>query len=168
MTHWSIHRHRLAPAMADRFEEALNRNARILKGRLTGLAPTGSASLSATITHRGKTSSLRIDRVINCTGPNSDPTKSYYPLIQNVIVSGHARSGAANLGLDVDEKNRVLDASGAIQHDLFAMGALTRGRWWEITAIPEISRQATELAGHLRAYLGTQDAGMRVNARSVE
>jgi uncharacterized NAD(P)/FAD-binding protein YdhS len=48
------------------------------------------------------------------------------------------------------------------------MGALTRGRWWEITAIPEISRQATEIAGHLRAYLGALDAGMRVNARSVE
>jgi uncharacterized NAD(P)/FAD-binding protein YdhS len=168
MTHWSIHRHRLAPVMADRFEEALKCNVRILKGRLTDLAPTGSPSLSATITHRGKTSALKIERVINCTGPNSDPTKSYYPLIQNVIVSGHARSGSANLGLDVDEKNRVLDANGAIQADLFAMGALTRGRWWEITAIPEISRQATELAGHLRAYLGTQDAGMRVNARSVE
>jgi uncharacterized NAD(P)/FAD-binding protein YdhS len=106
--------------------------------------------------------------VINCTGPNSDPTKSYYPLIQNVIALGHARSGPANLGLDVDAKSRILDANGAVQTDLFAMGALTRGRWWEITAIPEISRQATDIAGHLRAYLGAQDAGMRVNARSVE
>jgi len=168
MTQWSIHRHRLAPAMADRFEEALKRNVRILKGRLAGLAPAGSASLSATVTHRGKTHSLRIDRVINCTGPNSDPAKSYYPLIQNVIALGHARSGPANLGLDVDAKSRILDATGAAQADLFAMGALTRGRWWEITAIPEISRQATEIAGHLRAYLGALDAGMRVNARSVE
>ena len=84
---------------------------------------------------------------------------------EDVLILG---TGLTNLGLDVDEKNRVLDATGATQADLFAMGALTRGRWWEITAIPEISRRATELAGHLRAYLGTQDSGMRVNARSVE
>jgi uncharacterized NAD(P)/FAD-binding protein YdhS len=166
VTHWSIHRHRLAPAMADRFEAALQHNVTILKGRLMELS--GSTPLTATITYRGKTRALRVDRVINCTGPNTDPTKSYCPLIQNIIASRYARSGPANLGLDVDAKNRVLDASGAGHPDLFAMGALTRGRWWEITAIPEISRQATEIAGHLRAHLGALDAGMRVNAQSLE
>ena len=168
MTYWSVHRHRMAPGIADRFEEALARSVSIMKGRLSGLTAGEDAPLKAAISHRGQTQSLAIHRIINCTGPNTDPTKSYYPLIQNVIASGHARSGTANLALDVDGKNRVLDAAGEIQADLFAMSALTRGRWWEITAIPEISRQATDLAGHLRAHLGALDAGMRVGTRSVE
>jgi uncharacterized NAD(P)/FAD-binding protein YdhS len=168
MTYWSVHRHRLAPLIADRFDDALGRNVTIMKGRLAGIAAGSDTPLCATIRHRGQTQSLPIHRLINCTGPNTDPAKSYYPLIQNVIASGHARSGPADIGLDVDAQNRVLDEKGHPQSDLFAMSALTRGRWWEITAIPEISRQATDLAGHLRARLGAMDAGMRVAARSVE
>jgi len=32
---------------------------------------------------------------------------------------------------------------------LFAMGALTRGRWWESTAILEIASQAAQIAAGL-------------------
>ena len=159
MTHWSIHRHRLAPAMADRFEAASN--VQVLKGRLTGLERGKGAALDATIAYGRERHVVGVDRVINCTGPNSDPRKNNFPLIANVIAAGHARSGTANLGLDIDSHCRVVDKAGHPQRDLFAMGALTRGRWWEITAIPEISRQATDLAGHLRARLGVLDAERR-------
>ena len=160
MAYWSIHRHRIAPNMADRFEEGIFRNVLVLKGRLARLASRGEA-LDATIDFAGERHVIGMDRVINCTGPNSDPRKGNFPLIANLIAAGHARSGTANLGLDIDAKCRVMDATGAAQPDLFAMGALTRGRWWEITAIPEISGQATDIAGHLRAQLGVKDAERR-------
>ncbi|HUO01771.1 MAG TPA: FAD/NAD(P)-binding protein [Rhizomicrobium sp.] len=163
MTYWSIHRHRLAPAMADRFEEAACRNVLVLKGRLARLDARGEA-LDAAIDFAGERHQVRVDRVINCTGPNSDPRKGNFPLAANLIAAGHAQSGIANLGLNIDDKCRVTDGRGRPQPDLFAMGALTRGRWWEITAIPEISRQATDIAGHLRAQLGVLDAEKRARA----
>jgi uncharacterized NAD(P)/FAD-binding protein YdhS len=152
-THWGVHRHRLAPQVADRIDAALTRNLQICKGRLAGLAATGPGRLSAAIAHRGQTRALAIDRIINCTGPNSDPYKSQAPLIDNIVASRLARRGPAHLGLDVDARNRVIDRDGLAQLTLFGIGALTRDRWWEITAIPEISKQAIEIAGHIREQL---------------
>jgi uncharacterized NAD(P)/FAD-binding protein YdhS len=152
-THWGVHRHRLAPKVADRIEAALARNVRVLRGRLGGLATDGAGRLAATILQRGKPRLLGIDRVVNCTGPNSDPYKSQALLIENIVASRLARRGPAHLGLEIDVKNRVIDRDGLAQPTLFAIGALTRDRWWEITAIPEISRQAAELAGHIAQQL---------------
>lgn len=161
---WRVHRHRLAPAMADRIEKALRHNLKTLKGRLTDVTIANPNTVTAVVTYRGESRRLQVNRIINCTGPNSNPTKSHYPLIQNIIASRHARSGTANIGLDVDAKNRVRNASGSVHTNLFAMGALTRGSWWEITAIPEIARQALEMAGHIRFYLAEGDSGPRIDA----
>jgi len=152
-THWGIHRHRLAPQVADRIAAAMTRNVRILKGRLGGLARDGAGRLAATILYRGQSHRLGIDRVVNCTGPNSDPYKSQALLIENIVASRLARRGPAHLGLEIDARNRVIDRDGLAQPALFAIGALTRDRWWEITAIPEISRQAVEIAGHIAQQL---------------
>jgi uncharacterized NAD(P)/FAD-binding protein YdhS len=151
--YWSVHRHRLAPAAADRLEEALQSNVEILRGQLLDLSGDGANCVRALTTYRGTTRATRVSYVINCTGPNPDIIKSSKPLIQNIMASGYARGDPLRLGLDVDPQNRVLDAKGAIQPNLFAMGTLTKGRWWEVNSIPEISRQATAIAGYLLAYL---------------
>ncbi len=152
-THWGIHRHRVAPQVADRLQAAMTRNVRVLQGRLGGLARNSTARLTASIVYRGQSRALDIDRVINCTGPNSDPYKSQALLIENIVASRLARRGPAHLGLEIDARNRVIDRDGLAQTTLFAIGALTRDRWWEITAIPEISRQAAEIAGHIALQL---------------
>lgn len=162
-TQWTAHRHRIAPQIAERIKVAMTRNVRILKGRLQTLTREGNNTLNATIAHGGTTRLLRVHRIINCTGPNTDPGKTHDPFIENIIASRQARSSSVGIGLDVDEKNRVRDAEGIVQPSLFAMGALTRGRWWEISAIPEISGQAVSIAGHIREQLGLLDAATRVN-----
>ena len=43
--------------------------------------------------------------------------------------------------------------SGVISQSLFALGPLTRGVFWEITAIPDIRRQSETLALHLSHLL---------------
>jgi uncharacterized NAD(P)/FAD-binding protein YdhS len=105
-----------------------------------------------------------INRLINCTGPNSDPNKTHDPLVENLIASRQARATSIGIGLDVDERNRVRDNDGTAQPSLFAMGALTRGRWWEITAIPEISQQAVDLTGHVLGQLSILDAAGRITS----
>ena len=43
--------------------------------------------------------------------------------------------------------------AGVISQSLFALGPLTRGAFWEITAIPDIRRQCETLALHLSHLL---------------
>jgi uncharacterized NAD(P)/FAD-binding protein YdhS len=161
--HWNIHRHRMAPQIANLIAGALTRNVHVLKGRLQKLERLTQSSIGATIRQGGETRILPVNRVINCTGPNSDPGKTLEPLIENIIASRQARSSPAGIGLDVDERHRVRDPEGRTHASLFAIGALTRGRWWETTAIPEISHQATAIAGHIVEQMGQVVAAARAN-----
>ena len=157
--YWSIHRHRIAPEAAARFAVA---DVAITKGRLRTIEMNGDGRLAVEIARGGGIEVMIVDRLINCTGPNTDPQKNLDPLMRKILASGLARAGEYRLGLDVDEANRVLDASGESHPDLFAMGALTRDRWWEITAIPEIARQAVDVASRIRGHLSIRDAEQRV------
>jgi uncharacterized NAD(P)/FAD-binding protein YdhS len=58
------------------------------------------------------------------------------------------------LGLEVGLDGRLIDAEGAPAPNLHAVGPLRKGSLWESTAIPEIRRQADELAGRLLAVAG--------------
>ena len=138
----------------------------LLKGRLAKLSLAGNDGLIATIVSKGRAATLPVDHVINCTGPNTDPEKAGDRLVENLIASRLARATEPAIGLDVDGKNRVLDARGIIQPSLLAMGALTRSRWWEITAVPEIARQAQIMSGAIMEYLGILNAAAWVNRRT--
>ena len=45
--------------------------------------------------------------------------------------------------------NLVFDAKGRPAKDLFAIGPITRGTFWEITAVPDIRIACETLAEHL-------------------
>lgn len=164
VTQWNIHRHRLAPRVGEYLGHSLSRNLHIVKGRLRHLKPMESGMI-ATIARGAHVTELRVGHVINCTGPNPNPEKTHDHLIENLVASRLARGTDAGVGLDVDAKNRVLDKSGIAQPSLLAMGALTRGHWWEITAIPEIAHQAQVMSGAIMEYLGILNAASRINRR---
>ena len=158
-THWGVHRHRIAPDAAARFARA---GVTVSKGRLAAIRQSGDGRLAVEIARGRGVDTITVDRLINCTGPNSDPQKNLDPLMQKILAAGFARAGAFRLGLDVDDANRVRGADGAAHPDLFAMGALTRDRWWEITAVPEIARQAVDVASRIREHLSIRDAEHRL------
>jgi uncharacterized NAD(P)/FAD-binding protein YdhS len=164
VTLWNVHRHRLAPPVGEFLRQGLTQNLCIVKGRLKHLKAAKNG-LIATIVRAGHESELEIGHVINCTGPNANPDKTHDRLIENLIASRLARAGEAGIGLDVDGRNRVRDKTGTAQPSLLAMAALTRGHWWEITAIPEIAQQAQVMSGAIMEYLGILNAAARINRR---
>jgi len=164
VTVWNVHRHRLAPAVGEFLRQGLTQNLRLVKGRLKRLK-SAKKGLVATIAHGAQEHALEIGHVINCTGPNPNPDRTHDHLIENLVASRLARAGEAGIGLDVDGRNRVLDKTGTAQPSLLAMAALTRGHWWEITAIPEIAQQAQIMSGAIMEYLGILNAAARINRR---
>jgi uncharacterized NAD(P)/FAD-binding protein YdhS len=127
----------------------LSNNGQILTGRLGALLPSEAGGAECTIRYGGANTVFTADRIINCMGPNSDPEKTHNRLIDNVVASRQARTAPSGIGLDVTDDNRVIGHDGLAYPSLFAMGALTRGRWWEITAMPEIVHQARDIARSL-------------------
>lgn len=145
---WDVHRHRLAPTVANRMHSMIAAGELAIQaGRIVRIEPAGDKVL-VTWRPRGwtRTTTKKVDVVINCTGPLADVTASRIPLIQGLVASGFARADAQGLGLDVDGDCRVRDADGAAQDELYAVGPMTRGAFWEVTSVPDIRIQAADVA----------------------
>ncbi|MDB5724804.1 MAG: FAD-dependent oxidoreductase [Novosphingobium sp.] len=146
--YWDIHRHRLAPAVDRRIAELeATGRLRFIGGKLLDAAPVG-ASASIDFRPRGTADiqRLKVDRVINCTGPDGNLRLVRNELIGELLRAGRIKPDAHNLGIDVDHAGRVRDATGVPQDAIFAVGPITKGEAWEIVAVPDIRRQVWNVA----------------------
>ena len=153
---WDIHRHRMAPQVARRIDDAIGRGAlTVLAGRFHRIEE-GEDKLSIRYRPRGREEigELSVDHVVNCSGPSSDYGAIEQKLVRSLFDSGAVRPDPLCLGLDVGEDLRMIDRTGKAQPRLYGMGPVTKGRFWECTAVPEIRRQAEELAERLIANWG--------------
>lgn len=148
---WDNHRHQLAPAAAQKLY------AMIESGRLTMHAGRverlveDQQGVDVTIRLRGsgERKSLRVDRVVNCTGSECDYRKLKHPLTDNLIRRGAAVPDAVSFGLAVAPDGALIDAEGCASEFLFTLGPPRKGTLWETTAVPEIRVQARQLAERL-------------------
>lgn len=149
--YWDIHRHRLAPSVAERLEvlESSGR-LRYVAGKLGSAEQQGD---SAVVSYRPRgedgSARLEVDRIYNCAGPDCDLRRVDLPLVRDLLAQGRIRGDVHALGLDVDHLGRVRDAGGAVQERLFAVGPITKGEAWETIAVPDIRRQVWSLARFL-------------------
>lgn len=147
---WDIHRHRLAPRVHTRIERAIDEGRLVIvKGRITHIEPLNAETLRVSVKYGRATQTIDVDRVVNCTGPEANPGRSSNPLLQGLIGDRVARPDALGLGLAVDGESRVVGANGSAHAALYAVGALTRGARWEVTAIPELKEQANSVVRRL-------------------
>lgn len=145
---WDVHRHRMSPAVARRLKAAEAAGAFVLHaGEPRALSLRGD-QVRVDWRPRGarRTQRLYVDAVVNCTGRQGDVRHTEDALIRSLLAEGLARPDRCGLGLDVDEASRVLGPDGAAQPGLHAVGPLTRGAFWEITAVPDIREQARDVA----------------------
>lgn len=144
---WDVHRHRLAPAVADRIDALVARGQlRFAAGKVVGVTdsalhwrPRGEERVVAT----------RAARIVNCTGPQGDLLRSGEPLVRALLAMGTIRPDALRIGLDVDRQSRVVGAEGAVDERLYCIGPMTRGGLWEVVAVPDIRQQNWDLARRL-------------------
>lgn len=156
---WDVHRHRLAPQVADEVQELIRRGDLVVcRGQLIRMALGGFPDFPGVdVTWRPAGDTLvyrmKAHHVINCMGPGGDPTRSKTPLIPGLVASGLARPDTLRLGLDVDPAGHLIGGDGAISQRLFALGPPTRGVFWEATAVPDIRQLASSVADAALAAL---------------
>ena len=153
--YWEAERHRLPPELGEVLRTAAERGKlELIRGRIAeGKAlKDGAAARVALLTHQGPRA-LTVRRIINCTGPETDPYRSRNPVLLDVLAQGLVSADDLGLGLRVDVDSQAIGADGRLTPGLFALGALTEGRFFEITGLPEIRAQAQAVAGALAASL---------------
>jgi uncharacterized NAD(P)/FAD-binding protein YdhS len=148
---WDVHRHRAAPQVMERVLQARDDGQlRLLTGRMTGKdrRPSGFA---VTVMPRGREIplSLSVDRIIDCSGPRTDCTKIDQPLLRQLLRDGRIRPDPLHLGIEVTADGAVVGRNDQPAPDLFAIGPITKGTFWEIIAVPDIRVACERLAERL-------------------
>ena len=140
--YWDVHRHRIAPQVARQIHDLVAEGRlEIVAGRI-GAIEAIEGGLEVAIGRRGRTVETRRFAVaINCTGPLGAIERTSDPMLRGLLDEGLVRPDQLGIGLEVDERSRL--AGG---ERLWALGPLTKGRYWEIVAVPDIREQAAAVA----------------------
>lgn len=148
---WDIHRHRMAPGVADRIEAMVAaRRLQVEAGRLVKVrAGEGEARVQWRLRGCEAPEEHCFARIINCTGMGADLTRAEDPLLRRLLAKGVIRADPLGLGLEVDGASRVLGSAGAVHANLYAAGPITQGYSWEAVAVPDIRNQVAALAATL-------------------
>ena len=149
---WDVHRHRIAPEVAATIKRLVREGQlEIIAGRVISAAdsPTG---LDVEFRRRGASETQRatFDYAFNCTGPLHSMERTKDPLLRSLLDADQIRPDDLGIGLDVDDRSR---ASGG--ELLWALGPLTKGRYWEIIAVPDIREQAAAVADDIARELSS-------------
>ena len=102
------------------------------------------------------------DWVVNCSGTGRALSGEAEPILRQAVARGLARPDACHRGLDVEADGGVIGRTGAPSAGLYALGPLTAGRFFEITAVPEIRVQCATVAERPRRFRRGGEAHRRL------
>ena len=142
---WEVHRHRMAPSVAERFEaQRAAGGLHVRRARVRSITPDGDTALVCLQDRAGGTETVRVQRVIYATGLGSAAAND--GLLAQLGSQGLLRTDRLGMGIEVTDRLEVIGADGHVTPRLWALGPILRGVLWECTAVPDIRVQAQTLA----------------------
>lgn len=149
--YWQVHRHRVSPRIGGlMLFQVLENDVQIHAGKVTRYREyQQTVEITYYDRHSRGEERILVNRVINCTGPESDCRRLDDALIRNLREQGLVRPDPLFLGLDVSDDGALINADGLASHFLYTVGPPRKGQLWETTAVPEIRVQVARLAHHL-------------------
>jgi uncharacterized NAD(P)/FAD-binding protein YdhS len=146
---WDVHRHRIAPEVAATVARMVAEGRlEIVAGRIVAAVELAD-ELNVQFRRRGAETvqGASFAYAFNCTGPLHSIVRSKDSLLRSLLDAGEVSPDHLGIGLQVGGSCR------AGEH-LWAMGPLTKGRYWEIIAVPDIREQAAEVADDIEREIG--------------
>lgn len=149
--YWDTHRHRIPPEVASAVR-LLRENGQFIihRGRISECAMRDD-HVMVRVQPRGMAHgvTLRVGRLINCTGPNCDVRDTPDSLLTNLKRRQLVVADPCGLGVLTTAEGAVIHGSGRQSRWLYVVGPLRKARLWECTAVPELRVHAFELAALL-------------------
>lgn len=145
---WDVHRHRIAPEVAGMISGLISEGRlQVMSGRIIS-ATENDQEIEVDIQRRGapEPQRMRFAYAFNCTGPLHAIQRTRDPLLRTLLDTHEVAPDHLGLGLRVDANSRAGER-------LWALGPLTKGRYWEIIAVPDIREQAALVADDIHREL---------------
>ncbi|HEY6848487.1 MAG TPA: FAD/NAD(P)-binding protein [Terracidiphilus sp.] len=145
---WEIHRHRMAPAVANAIDHLRReKTLEVVAGSM--IAATADADgIDVTFSRRGLSAprTARVSWVVNCTGPGAHNRHGTHPFLRPLLDAGTICNDELGLGLLTDDSGRAIGVSKDARQDLLVAGTLRKATLWESTAVSELRQQAQTIA----------------------
>lgn len=139
---WEVTRHRIPAASFYALTE-LNAAGYLSIGKGHVISAQASPSgIDTTYSLDGKIQQEQFQKVINCTGPESNFRKLRLPLIQDLMDQRLVSADELGLGINCTAEGQILDAEGKAVNGLWCIGPMRKAVLWETTAIRELREQA--------------------------
>lgn len=158
--YWDAHRHRVAPASFDIFEQLLSSGQiSITAGRISGISLIKNKLIvNIKLRKTQDISAIKVSRIINCTGPNTNIKLVNERLIKQLINSKLVIPDEHNLGILVNNDLSVTNDYPIGAATLSYIGPMLKAAYWEATAVPELRKHAAELTALLMQRLEEQSS----------
>lgn len=149
---WGVARHRLPVFIYDIIEKLrIEGQLIVYQGKLVDITEKGNEVLVTF--HNAKQKSdetLKVQRVINCTGPETSIYKTLNPLLRKLADKGILSADPLELGVNTDISTyNIINSKGRKLNNLFTLGTNLKGSLWETIAVPELRVQCRELSNVL-------------------
>ncbi len=114
---------------------------------LSGTVVSASETNDGTeVTYSSKGDKVKVQHIVNCTGPFGDIARTGNELLRNLYKKGWLGADEFGLGVRTGKSGEIITQSGEILHKIYAIGPLRKAAEWESTAMREIVAQANSLA----------------------
>ncbi len=161
--YWNVTRHRASRQVHDSITKLIKKNTlSVIAGRLISITETDT-SIEVTFREKKtlKNRTIHVNRVINCTGPETDISKINDALIKNLLQRGFICQDELKLGMNALPCGTIIQRDNSLSSFMFTIGTNLKGILWESTAIPELRSQVKELAAELLRQLSVPKSSQR-------
>lgn len=141
---WEVRRHRMAPDVSEKIVQLQMEKTLLLSAGSFASAVADEDGVDVTLTPRDCSAkqTVRVEWVINCTGPGIQNRHTTHPILRPLIESGSLAEDQLGLGLHTDAVGRAITATGQTHETLLVAGTLRKSTLWESTAVPELRQQS--------------------------
>jgi uncharacterized NAD(P)/FAD-binding protein YdhS len=144
--YWEIARHRIPFDSSERLNTMMAKGQLALKKGTVEEANVSSNGIEIIYRSESGLNSQVFQKVINCTGPESNYRKVRFPIIVDLIARGKVKTDELGLGIKCTPEGRIINAQDAVEQGIWCIGPMRKAVLWEATALRELREQAFELA----------------------
>jgi uncharacterized NAD(P)/FAD-binding protein YdhS len=144
--YWEIARHRIPSASSERLNNMMEKGQLVLKKGTIEEASVSSNGIEILYRSESGLNSQVFQKVINCTGPESNYRKVRFPIIVDLTARGKVKIDELGLGIKCTPEGSIINDQGEVEQGIWCIGPMRKAVLWETTALRELREQSSALA----------------------
>jgi uncharacterized NAD(P)/FAD-binding protein YdhS len=150
---WGVARHRIPLHSHDKIQQLrIDGKLHINSGKIIDITELNESIIVQYFDKKeNEIKEIKVSRIINCTGPETDLMSLDKSFLKNCLLKGVLKQDKLRIGIKANtETFQIINSDGKPHTNLYTIGSNLKGELWESTAVNELRGQAEKLAERLK------------------